>query len=190
MKKWQKVFITFLAILTIGVIAFGLYLVIRTETLSPKINLSTNVNNNSPTQRPTEITLATCEKPIVSAWLEKLEERQNEHNNDLDTILTMQSSNLDHYINLAYRAESRYIAQRYEQTPECLRNLQTLMTDIYYYHWQGLDSVTKGNWDEGANYLQIAAEKLVAADTAIDGAIELARKNDESIDESQLEYVE
>lgn len=173
MKTWQKGVLASLAIFTIGVILLGLYLFYDTESSYSK-PIPSYETRSSPTQRPTNTPLLPCDKPTVSAWISRLETRQIELNKDLDIILTAQSTNPDDYISHANRAKSRYDAQRLEHTPECLSSLQTLMTDAFYYNWQGLEASTRGDWGEGASYIQVMTDKLEILEIAIKSAIELA----------------
>lgn len=172
MKTWQIGIVAVLIVCVLGVVVVGLYLVM-TETSREMPILATAYV--IPTQHPTTTPLPPCDKPTVSAWINRLEIRQNELNEDLDVILIVQSPNPDDYIPLANRAKSRYDAQRLEQTPDCLSSLQALMTEAFYYNWQGLDALTRGDWDKGASDIQIMTDKLETAEAAINAAIELGK---------------
>ena len=172
MKTWQKGCLATLAILIVGIISSGLYLIYVTEASFPKPG-SPDEYQSIPTLRPTNTTIPSCDKPTVSAWINGLEARQNELNSDMDIVLIVQSPNPDDYISLAIRAKARYDTQILEQTPECLSSLQTLMTDAFYYFWQGMVSITRGDWGEGASYIQLMTDKLEIAEGAINAAIEL-----------------
>ena len=174
MKTWQKGFLATLTVITFGVISLGLYLVYITNTSYQK-PIPTNVKLSNPTQRPTNTPLPPCDKPTVSAWVDRLLARQNESNNDMDIAILMQSPNPDDYILLANRAKVRYDGQRLEQNLECLSELQALMVDVFYYNWQGYVAMTRGDWDKGASYIQIMADKLENAEAAINAAIELTK---------------
>ena len=174
MKTWQKGCLATLVILIVGIISSGLYLIYVTGASISKPG-SPNEYRSIPTLRPTNIPLPPCDKPTVSAWINRLEARQNELNSDMDIVLIVQSPNPEDYISLATRAKARYDTQRLEQTPKCLNNLQTLMTDAFYYFWQGMESIKRGDWDEGASYIQIMTDKLEIAYIAIDAAMELTK---------------
>jgi len=98
--------------------------------------------------------VTTCSGPKAESWANASLQRMDDSTNDMDSITDYTTTG--QYNALEKRAKSRYIVQQNETAPKCLKELQTISTDTFYYEWKAFESFTDGYFDESIEYLEKA----------------------------------
>lgn len=110
-----------------------------------------------------------CDRSYVVDWFESTETRVVELDLDLNTyneISDKPDADFDaefrytlNLPSLALRAENRYKEQDDEITPECLRTLQKITVNYFYYDWMKYRGIYNGNDDQVLENIEIFEEE-------------------------------
>jgi len=105
---------------------------------------------------------STCRQSEVERWFDKVEIRLSQQGNDYDSW--DENTSTPGFSALASRAEDRYRQQHHQETPSCLKDLQSMIIDFFFYDWKCYEAASKGDFFLAADYeenLASISEKII-----------------------------
>jgi len=136
----------------IGVVLLVLSVIGILLGLVPSSSSSPSTTNTSSSSGGSGGIGSGCSDYDVYDWLEDTEQRMSEH--ELDWSSWDENTPDDAFLFLSRRAENRYKEQDDEIAPVCLRKLQMITVNVFFYEWMAYSSIYDGNYDNALGYIE------------------------------------